>query len=293
MHVILHAGAHATDENRLLKCLMRNEKAFSEAGVAVPKTSRYRRLLQQAMHSLGQGKPSADARDVVLDAILDQDPEGVDRLILSNENFFAVPKIAVGRGYAYPKAGPRLASMQALFEGDQLELFIGLRNPATWFPAVFAGTPHADFESFLNGTGVFDLRWSELIARIRREAPSVAITTWCNEDTPLIWGQLIREAGGVLPNQKIVGAFDLLGEIMSKEGMKRFRTYLHEHPVMTEMQRRRVISAFLDKYAIEDEIEEEVDIPGWSEELIDTLTEIYEEDVYAISRMPGVNFIEP
>ena len=44
---------------------------------------------------------------------------------------------------------------------------------------------------------------------------------------------------------------------MSKEGMQRFAAYLKSHPDMTEIQKRRVISAFLDKFALEEEIEEE------------------------------------
>ena len=80
---------------------------------------------------------------------------------------------------------------------------------------------------------------------------------------------------------------------MSPTGMSRFRAYLKTHPVMTEIQKRRVIAAFLDKYALDEEIEEEVDLPGWTVDLIGQLTEIYEEDVFAIQRMPGVTLITP
>ena len=40
-------------------------------------------------------------------------------------------------------------------------------------------------------------------------------------------------------------------------------------------------------------IEEELDLPGWTEALVDELSEIYDEDVFEISRIPGVNFIAP
>ena len=80
---------------------------------------------------------------------------------------------------------------------------------------------------------------------------------------------------------------------MTQEGMKRFRAYLAEHPVMTEMQKRRVISAFLDKFAKEDEIEEEIATPGWSPHLLADMTEAYEEDLYHLERIPGVNFLSP
>ena len=92
---------------------------------------------------------------------------------------------------------------------------------------------------------------------------------------------------------KISGGFDLLGQIMSAEGMKRFHSYLKSHPPRTEVQKRRIIAAFLDKYVIDDEVEEEFDLPGWTEEMVDELTELYEEDLYTIERMAGVNFIAP
>ena len=80
---------------------------------------------------------------------------------------------------------------------------------------------------------------------------------------------------------------------MSKDGLQRFRAYLKAHPVMTEIQKRRVIAALLDKYALEEAIAEEVDLPGWDGDLIDALTESYEEDVCRIQRMPGVRLIAP
>ena len=75
--------------------------------------------------------------------------------------------------------------------------------------------------------------------------------------------------------------------------MKRFRAYLKSHPNVTEVQKRRVISAFLNKFALEDEVEDELDLPGWTEAMIDELSEIYDEDVFQIQRIPGVQMISP
>ena len=40
-------------------------------------------------------------------------------------------------------------------------------------------------------------------------------------------------------------------------------------------------------------IEEELDLPGWTEALVDELSDIYDEDVFEISRIPSVNYIAP
>ena len=79
---------------------------------------------------------------------------------------------------------------------------------------------------------------------------------------------------------------------MSKEGMQRFAAYLKSHPDMTEIQKRRVISAFLDKFALE-EIEEELDLAGWTEDLMDDMMDVYDEDMLEVQRIPGVTLIAP
>ncbi|OWU83378.1 hypothetical protein ATO6_18080 [Oceanicola sp. 22II-s10i] len=289
MEIVLHAGAHCTDVDRLVKCLLKNKDLFLQKGIAVPGPSRYRKLLRDTVKAMIKDAPADGARDILLDQIVEQD--GATRVLLSDENFFCVPKLAVSGGLLYPRAEQRLTDLAELFGSDHLTLCLGIRNPATYLPALFAESPHDDFLTFLDGTDPALLRWSELIARIRAAHPEIEITVWCNEDTPLIWGSIIREVAGLEHGTKIIGGFDLLADIMSKEGMQRFRAYLHAHPVMTERQKRRVIAAFLDKFAIEDEIEEELDLPGWDEAYVDMLSERYDEDVFEIERIPDVHFI--
>ncbi len=291
MQVMFHAGVHCTDDDRVLKCLLRNRTEFLEIGSVVPPPGRYRKLLHQTLVALTKTEPAPDARDILLETILDGDH--ADRLLLSNENLFCIAKLAVSNGILYPNAGMRIGQLKSLFQGDQIEIFLAIRNPATFLPALFDAAPVDDLDELLRDSDPFDLSWSELIWRIRDEHPDVALTVWCNEDSPLIWAQIIREMAGLNPGTKIKGGFDLLSEIMTRDGMKRFRAYLAEHPVMSEIQKRRVMVAFLDKFAREDVIEEELDLPGWTDELVDGLSEAYDEDVYEIARIPGVNFITP
>ncbi|MCG7492044.1 hypothetical protein [Thalassobius sp. Cn5-15] len=292
MHVVLHAGAHNTDDERLVRCLLKNRDAFHKRGISVPRPTAYRRLIRDLLQTMDQGPLAEDAHDRLLHDILEgaDDP---DRILFSNENFFSVPKVAINKGVIYPGAEVRLARFCTLFQHDQVELFLAIRNPATFLPAVFAQAPTPDFLDFMGGADPRHLRWSELINRLRSHVPEAQIHVWCNEDTPLLWAQLVRDMAGLEHNEKIVGGFDLLTEIMSGEGMKRFRAYLKQHPNMNEIQKRRVIAAFLDKFALDDELEEEIDLPGWNDSMLDTLSEIYDEDVYDISRIQGVTLVEP
>lgn len=293
MQVILHAGAHCTDDGRLLKTLFKNRAAFQACGIALPRPRHYRQLLSATVKALSKRGVGPDSRMAFLDAIMDIDATEVDRLILHSENFFCVPKIAFNKGRIYPLAGSRLAYLTHLFPDDEVELFLSIRNPATHLPAMYAATPHTQFIEFLDGADPRDILWSDLITNIRQQAPNVRITVWCNEDTPMIWGELVREIAGLSANEPIEGGYDLLAEIMSVEGMTRFKGYLESHPEMTEMQTRRVITAFLDKFAIDDMVEEEFDLDGWTNPLIEQLTEQYEEDLFTINRIPGVELLAP
>jgi len=291
MQIVLHAGAHFTEEDRLMRCLLRNKEDFSKRGIAVPGPGKYRPLLKDTVAALQDAPPAPDARDVLIDLILDE--ENADRMILSHMFLFGAPRACVRDGKIYRSAPERVAQLSALFAHDEVELFLAMRNPATFLPALFDNAPQKDMNAFLRGADPFGIRWSDTLSSIRMAAPDVTITTWCFEDMPMLWAQIVRELAGLEHGEKIVGGFDLLSDIMSKEGMKRFRAYLKSHPTMTEMQKRRVIAAFLDKFAIEEEIEEELNAPGWTDETVETMTDLYEEDMERVARIPGVTFIAP
>lgn len=291
MQVVLHAGAHMTDDDRLIECLLKNRDLLSAIGTDVPDPRAYRKLLRDILTTAIKTGISTETRDIVLDAV--NHDAGSDRLVLSNYAFFGTPKMAVGQGQLYPAAEMRLEAFHQIFPNDRLELFLAIRNPASHLPALLSKAPIETMTDFLNGFEPSRFRWSETIARFRSAFPDMPITIWCNEDTPMIWAQVLREMAGLDPNAAFEGEFSLLSEIMTSAGMKRFEAYLKSHPGMTEIQKRRVIAAFLDKFVKEDEIEEELDLPGWTEELVDRLSDQYDEDVFEVQRVAGVNVITP
>ncbi|SHG94135.1 hypothetical protein [Marivita hallyeonensis] len=293
MQVVLHTGVHETDGDRLLKTLLRNRDGLRPKGVSVPGPGKYRKLISEMLNALNGAAPAPGARDVLVDSILDEDADHVDRLILSHENLFSVPKIAFQGGVIYRKAEQRLQAVRDVFEGDELELYMAVRNPATLLPALLAATPHDTMDALLFGLDPLQFRWTDLLSRIIEALPGVPITVWCDEDSPLIWGELIRDLAGVEPTFPTIGAYSRLAEIMDKEGMTRFRTYLEERSDLTEIQIRRAMVAFLDKYVDESKVEHELDIPGWDDAFVQEMSERYEEDVFTLGRLPGVTMMTP
>ena len=291
MQIAIHTGAHFTEEERLMKCLLRNKSGFGKNGIAVPGPGKYRKLFKQTLEALKNAQPAEGSRDVLVDAILDD--ETADRILLSNAHFFNAPRAAIRNGNLYHIAPERMAQLRNLFPQDEIEMFMALRNPATLLPAMFDQSPKPTIDGYLGVNDPCEIRWSNTLWAIRNAVPDISITVWCSEDTPLLWAQIIREIAGLEPGRNIEGEFDLLQDIMSDEGMKRLEAYMQSHPDMTEMQKRRVISAFLDKFALDEEIEEELTLEGWTDELMDEMTEIYDEDMLEVQRIPGVNLITP
>jgi hypothetical protein len=80
---------------------------------------------------------------------------------------------------------------------------------------------------------------------------------------------------------------------MAGEGMTRMRAYIAGHPPQNPQQRRKIVSAFLDKFALPERIDMAVDMPGWTAEVLAELTENYDIDVARIAAMPQVTFIAP
>ena len=289
MQVVFHLGVHDTDEDRLVRCLLKNKGKLAEDGIIVPGPSRYRALLRDTINVLRGAEATPEAQAVILEAVLEGD--GGQRLILSNEQFLCLPDKVLGGGKLYPLAGRRARSLANLFPRHPVEFHLGIRNPATLLPAVLARLPTLSYDQFVAGSDLTDLHWAATIAAIRDAVPDAPVTVWCNEDTPLIWPEIVGAVTRLADTTELEGLLDLAAEIMSKDGVKWMQTYLQNHRPQSVPQRRRIISAFLDKFSVPEKIEVEVEMPGWTQELIGAITDSYEKDIAAVQALPGVSFI--
>ncbi len=289
MDIVFHIGANCTDGEKLIRSLTLNTESLAAQGIAVPNPTRYRRLLRETMEGLGGQPPAPGTRESLLGSILD-DPNST-RLVLSNPTFICLPNRVFEGGGFYRVAALKLLALRSLFPQDQIQLHMGIRNPATFVPALWEQAKRTRFAAFMGGIDPTAILWSDVVALIKQTLPDVSLTVWCNEDTPLIWAEIMRRLTGTAATQSMKGEYDLLMSIMSAEGMGRFLKYLGSHPPQTDAQTRRVIAAFLDKYVLADEIEEEVDLPGWDEALVARMTEIYEADIQRIAADKKVTFI--
>lgn len=290
MRIVYHLGAHFTDEERLLKCLLKDRDTLKQHGVSVPGPKRYRHLLRDTVKELKGAAADRNTQAMILDKIMEEDI--AERLILSWDSFLSLAPWVLDKNL-YPVAGERVQAFSRIFPEIESEFFLAIRNPATFLPMLFSRMEGKTYDDFIGMANIFELYWSETIERIMAISPAVPLTVWCDEDTPLIWPEVLRAITGVPETVRLEGDDDLLGSLMSAEGLTRLQNYLKGHPPGSVMQRRKIVSAFLDKFALPDRLETEVDMPGWTQEVVERLTELYEQDVYRIAQMPGLTFIAP
>jgi hypothetical protein len=292
MQVVFHLGAPCTDDDLLLQTLMRNRDVLWGEGVAVPPPGRYRAIVRDTARTLKGRAAGPEVQDALLEAIVDE-AATIDRLILSDPRFICINRLVIQGPQIWPMIDRQTTQLRALFPDDAVEFFIGMRDPATHVPQLFKTSRFSDFAEFTQNMQVHAVAWSEMLRRLTMTHPDCPVTVWCNEDTPLIWGELLQDIAAVGIEVPLAGKDVLVQQIMDPAGFKRMQEYLRQKPPETEAQRRRVVTAFLDRYAVEDRIEEVVSVPGWTEEFMAELSEAYDADMEVVAEIPGVTLLTP
>ena len=293
MQIVFHIGAHCTGQDRLIRSLLKNRDTLAQSGIAVPGPGKYRRTINEAVGILRGAPASEEAEDVLLEAVLDTDD--AERVVLSNDNFICTPSKVLEHGQLYPRIG-KTAWLRNAFPAATTEFALSLRNMATFLPALYetlGGEAALTPEAFLNGADPRDLFWSDVVLGIREANPEAPILVWCDEDSPILWPEIMQEMCDLDPLVPLKGGNDLTRHLLSKEGNALLAERVAEAPPETEADRRRVVEEILAEFPDDAETYQEISLPGWSEELMDDLTEAYDEDVEEIGAIPGVTLLTP
>ena len=193
----------------------------------------------------------------------------------------------------YPQAPRTLRHLQALFPGHDLEASLAIRNPATLMASLVEHANDKAARRILDTTRPEDLRWSDTIGQMRSACPEIPLTVWCDEDTPYLWHEVLQAVSGHSDALRLEHTYDWFAQVMTEDGLARMLAWLEAHPPETEDQRRRIISAFLDKFFDPAKIDVNLDLPGWTEELVEVMTELYDQDMERLRALPGVTVLSP
>lgn len=290
MQIVIHLGAHCTDEDRLLEALFANQKPLYSMGIAVPGPARYRPLLREALAKLRGEAATPDMSNALIRHILGNAKPHT--LILASDGFVCAPRFVLGQRRIYPMIGDRVKALSGLFPEHEVRFSIGMRNPATLIPALHdAMEAEIGFDRLTAPLDLMALRWSETLQTMRKAVPEARITTWCNEDSPLLWPEILRAVSDHPAKLHLTGTLKILEPLLKPGGIDRLSAYLQERPGLDPPARRKIIGIFLEKFGDPAALEESYDLPGWSESVIWELTRAYEMDMERIADIPQVHLL--
>jgi hypothetical protein len=291
MQIAFHIGAHSTDDDLLLNCLRQNAGLLAQNGTLAPAGEQYRPVLREAVRRLQGTQSDPAGEEAVLEAIL----KGMDgrRLVMSSENFICVPQRVFDDTAFYGKMDQKAGWLRNVFPRHDVSFHIGLRSPATLVPALFERCGKGDFAAYLSAINLDLLSWFDVIRRLRFAVPDAGITIWCNEDTPLIWPEVLTHVAGMPEGTPLQGQHARMRAVLNTDGLERYLAYLDHHPGITTAQRRWAAISFLDRYGNAEEMEESYDLPDWTQDRIEALDMVYEEDLEDIMTLPDITVIRP
>ncbi|ARO13951.1 hypothetical protein BVG79_00599 [Ketogulonicigenium robustum] len=292
MQIAFFAGLNATDDEKVLRSLMRNDEGLAKHGIRAPAMRHYRRSLREIVESRLSGQDVTTLGYLVTNQFAKETPN-LQRIALSNPAFLAAPRHMFADGIALPEAGARLQVLQAIFPDDEIEVFVALRNPASFVNTMMQALGDTDVRGYLGGYDIMGLRWSQVLRRLKDSVPSIKLTVWANEDSALVWGTIIRAILGIADNDPIFGDFDLLSDLLLPEGQGLLRQRLRQDVPVGHAARVALAADLLPQYEDPTLTWDSIDLTGWSERAVEGMTLTYEEDLDVIAEMEDITFIRP
>ncbi|NVO57207.1 hypothetical protein HW561_15550 [Rhodobacteraceae bacterium B1Z28] len=291
MQVVIHAGAAFTDDGQLLGSLLANKSTLAQGQIMPLGPRRCRHFVKVISDALSQDEPLLDARKS-LTAVLPSEPDA-ERVILSSDKFFGPRRTALQHGQIYPFAGKRMAFTDQLLENAKVELFVGLVNPGSFIPKILMSLHEQHRQAILDSTDLSCLNWVSMIEDLGDLAPEVQLTLWENEDTPLIWGDIMRAMAGVPDDVALQDEHALLLSLLTETGKQHLLELVQQQNAQDRNTFRDNLVTIFEAHAQPDEIEEELDLPGWNSEIVSAFSELYEQDLAKIETMPNVRILRP
>jgi hypothetical protein len=291
MQVAIHFGTHGTEPERMIRTLMENRDWLLGNGVEVVPPGRYKGVLDEALNSLKGGEAPPEMEEVIYDALLESD--SVKRMVISQASLIGAPMRCLSNKGLFPQAGARMRAVGNLFPSAEVEMSLAIQNPALQIPHLVSRMPDMSFERALANCDPRDLRWGPAMQRIVEAMQGRRIIVWCYEDTPLIWPEAVRRVARMPAEVPLKSGLAVLGDLLPPEGLAELKEAMARAGRLTVEARRSIFAEMLGRHARPESVREEVVVPGWTQDLVDEITDAYEEDVAMIAALPDVEFLGP
>lgn len=279
----LHIGAHKTATTHLQATLIKHRKALCKAGVQFERPDDIRALISPGRRAAVQMGPIPSFRRASASRQLARLDQGLDRLVISDENSLGVCPELFERELLYPTAYRRLTAWRSLARKRQTVVYLCIRNYAAFFSGASAQiirkrpafSPDPDS---LAALAQMPRRWGDIVGDIRRALPDARIRVWVYEDYQALLPTLLREKTGLdlQPVNRRPMATPSVDAVSAFRG-----TTAKYRPLFDDVAKLYPITGQNPKYSL------------WSAAQTAALTEMYETDVEALGRDLGEDFLRP
>lgn len=291
MQVAFHVGVHGTDDDRVMRCLQMNRDLLARRHLEVSPKEVNEPILNEALAALKGGVASPEMEEVVLDALMERDH--VARLIFSRPTLLGLPRRAFDAAGLLHAAGPKMRALANLFPSAECEFFMALKNPATYVPDALRRALRHGERIPAAALEPEEMRWAPTLRRVVRELGGRRLVLWCNEDTPLVFPEIMRRLIGIPAGEPLEGEMLMAERVLTDEGREALAQRLKAEAPASVAERRRITSAVLEAHHDPEAVRLRIDLPGWSQQTVDRMTAAYDADLAEIAALPGVEFIGP
>lgn len=288
MQIAFHLGVHGTDDGKVVECLAANAAVLRKHKVELSPGHVNEPILNEALGALKGGSASPEMEEVIEDALLENDD--TRRLVISRANLLGPPRRLLENGGILIRAEQTLRALAGLMPRGQVEFFIAIKNPATMAPDVLQRMTMST-DALLANLQPSQLRWAPTMQRLVQAVAPHRLVVWCNEDTPLLFPDIVREIAD-LPTDTVLASDNLVAEqLLTGEGKALLGKV--DQSDRGVAARRGATAAILAEHHDPSVIKAQVQVLDWDQDVIDALTAAYDADVAEIAALPGVEFIHP
>ncbi|KFI27462.1 hypothetical protein [Paenirhodobacter enshiensis] len=295
MQIVFHLGAYSSDVEHLAGGLMANPEVLAAHGIWCPAPASYRATLREIVSGLGGAVADDATQERVLDLCLEGAPSDVRRLVLYGGNFLSAPERVITQRGLYPFAGDRVRGLVNLFPEDDLTFCLATLNPAILLSNMLTRqSGRRSYDDILAGQPPETLLWGPVIAQIAEAASGRSFLVWANEDMPFLQPLLMRRLAGLPDGGAALNAENsLLAQLVSTAGMEEFERRLSALPAAERYGAARdaLVAEVLEIFALADQTEAEVALPGWDQGFVDQLGSGYERDMRDAAAIRGVELL--
>ncbi|WP_069301186.1 hypothetical protein [Neptunicoccus sediminis] len=283
-------GAHQTAQEQLRAHLEQNSDLLAKQGIFMPAAEIAEVAVNAAIKALRKG----NADETTAATLMAELSGGVayKRLLIIRPAISGSWMRPTKEGTLYPRGSSTAVQLTRLVGADKVQLYFATRNPASFLPAcynlVVQADPKQSFQDFAYQSDPSDLRWSEYLHRVQGKESELPVTVWSYEDFPYIWRSVAQAFSGVTNKEDLVAAEGNAQPEMSLKGAMLMQAYLAEHPTSDEPKLRKLAQKFEEKFpAKSDDSVPDV----WPAELVEALSNAYDDDNYYIDRMENIRAI--